>query len=66
MSLSAVPHAAKPGSQKDTEIGAMAAVFPAKCFGQHAHIVAKIPKYHLNLVRVVGRCVVAIAIINAD
>ncbi len=60
MRSSAAPHAARQGSQNDTEPAAMATVPTAKCFGQHAPIVEKILKYPLNLVPVDG-CTVAIA-----
>ena len=66
MTLSAVPHAARQGSQKDTETGAMVAVVYVKCLGQHVPIVAKILKYPLNLMQVAGQCGVVIAIMRAD
>ena len=63
MSPSAAPHAARQGSQNDTE---MTATGPdAKCFGQHAPSVAKIPRYPLNPV-LVDRCIVAIATVKSD
>ena len=60
MSRSAAPHAARQGSQNDTEMATTATVPAAKCFGQHALIVAKIPKYPFNLV-LVDQCIAAIA-----
>ncbi len=63
MSPSVAPHAARQGSQNDTE---MTATDPdAKCFRQHVPSVAKIPKYPLNLVPV-DRCIVAIATVKSD
>jgi len=63
MSPSAAPHAARQGSQNDTEI---VTTDPDEgCFRQHAPSVAKIPKYLLNLV-LVDRCIVAIATVKSD
>ncbi len=61
MSLSAVLHA----SQGDIAPAAMAAVPTAKCFGQHAPTVVKIPQYLLNLELVDG-CIVAIATVKSE
>jgi hypothetical protein len=44
---------------------ATAAVPAAKCFGQYAPSVAKIPKCHLSLDKV-GRCIVANAIARSE
>ncbi len=63
MSPSAVPRAAKQGSQSVTEIVVTGP--DARCFPQHARSVARILKYTLNLV-VIGRCIVAIVTEKSD
>ena len=60
---SAALHAARQGNYMG--LATMAAVPTAKCFGQYAPIVVKIPKYPLNLVPVDG-CIVAIATVKSE
>ena len=60
---SAVPRAARQGSQSATET--VATEPHVRCFLQHAPSAARIPKYPLNLV-VIGRCIVAIATEKSD
>ena len=63
MSPSAAPHAARQGSQNDTEVAATGP--DAKCFPQYVPSVAKTRKYPLNLA-VISRFTVAIATVKSD
>ena len=63
MSPSAVQHAVKQGKQNVT---ATVATDPGdKCSPQYALSVAKIPKYHLSLVKV-DQCIVVSATVSKD
>jgi len=65
MSPSAVPHAAKQGSQSDMAVVATATVSHAKCFLPYAPIAAKTPKCLLSL-PTAGLSIVAIATEKSD
>ena len=64
-SLSAVPSAAKPGSQSVTEIVAMATGPGGKCSLQYAPSVVRKPKYHSSRAEI-DQYIVAIATIMPD
>ncbi len=63
MSQSAVPRAAKQGSQSVTETAATGP--DARCFPRHAPSAARTPRYPLNLA-VISRFTVAIATVKSD
>ena len=65
MTPSAVPHAAKPGSQHATAIVAIAQGLDAKCSPQYVPSVAKTRKYHLSLAKV-DQCTVEIATVRSE
>jgi len=65
MSLSAVRHAVKQGKQNVTATVAVATDPGDKCSPQYVLSVAKIPKYHLSLVKV-DQCIVVSATVSKD